>query len=132
MPPVPVQVAVTVYVLSVVVLLLYGKLMATFCAFWQVPAELQNVMDAVPELVNVPPLAPVMAPVHCVALAAWKVADAELPLWELPVVCCAGVSGDAGPNETLPPLLPQPAPVEDVAVACRWPGVEPVVTGPVV
>jgi hypothetical protein len=50
------------------------------------------------------------------------------------VVVVDGESGEAGPKVTPPDpvfVLPQPLPLMPVAVACRWPGVEPVVTGPV-
>ncbi|MDR3389259.1 MAG: hypothetical protein P4L92_19625 [Rudaea sp.] len=118
--PVPVQVAVTVLAMSAPEVFA-RKVIEKFCALAQA-APVQNVAVLVPP-VKMPPLAPLMVPVHCpVALTAWKLRAAVPPA--LPIDCVDGASGDAGPKLTLPPVLPQPVPTPaPVATACNCPGV---------
>jgi len=81
-----------------VVLGLAGKLVATAIERLQELKLLHSVAVLVPVLVNVPPLAPAIVPVHCIALTAWKLSDAGPP--SLAMGCVGGASGVAGPKDT--------------------------------
>ena len=104
-----------------------GNKALTLCEPLHEAVELQKV------LVNEVPVLGVIVPVQALALIGWNEKCAVPPV--LPNVGPGdGESGEAGPKVTPPDpvfVLPQPVPLMPEAVACRWPGVEPVVTGPV-
>src|SRR5262249_3599403 len=105
---------------------LAGNDAVTVCVPPQLVALLQNVV------VKLVPVLGVIVPVHWLALSAVNVKLCEPPV--LPRFAVVGDNGEAGPNSTgaLPlVVVPQPAPLNEVAVACRWPGVELADTVPV-
>lgn len=78
---------------------------------------------------------PVVVPLFGVMLPVQEFAFSDLNvIVDEPLLVVTGVAatGVAGPNVTFPdPPLPHPAPLELVAVACKWPDTEPFETAPV-
>jgi hypothetical protein len=100
------------------VVLSLSNVAGTVTAFWHaaVPEHSDTFVGDTP--FSVAPVAGLIEPTQELAFIAWNLI-LEVPVLELRA---AGVAeaGEAGPNDTLPELpLPQPAPLELVAVACR-------------
>src|SRR5581483_408809 len=110
-PAEPMQLAVTVYTLSVVWLEFAGRLT------WKLLSPVQLPLHKLVPPGKDPPAAPLMLPVHDVAFTTWKLRVDVPPV--LLIVVGDAASWLAGPKLTalvdVPP--PQPVPVELVAVA---------------